>query len=59
MADWIWLLFGVVSRVGLGSRVLDRVPRAPRERRFRGRGDPIGLNGVFFNRDVFDLCVKN
>jgi len=24
-----------------------------------GGGDPIGLNGVFFNRDVFDLCVKN
>jgi len=43
----IELSFGLVSGVGLGIRVLDGRPRAPREREVLGFYGPIGLNGVF------------
>jgi len=46
-ADWIRMLFGMVSRVGQGMGVLDGVPCAPRERGGFGGCSPTGFNGVF------------
>jgi len=50
--------FWVVSGFGLGICVLDRSPGAPMGRDGFGGFSPIGLNGVFLHRNVFDLCVK-
>jgi len=44
--ELIKLFFGMVSRVGLGIRVLDGRQRVPRERGL-GLFGPIGLNGAF------------
>jgi len=56
--------FGLVSGAsqGMGRPILglDRGPRSPRRRGgFDFEVFPIGLNGVFFNRNVFDSCVKS
>jgi len=55
------LTFEVVSGVGVGIRVLDGGPGAPKEGRFRAFIAPIRLNGVaYFSRtNVFDSCVKS
>jgi len=38
---------------------IDGGPRASRGREVSGFFCPIGLNGVFFNRNVFDSCMKS
>jgi len=62
MADWIRMPFGVVSGVGPGIGVLDGVHVQ------QGKGAvstvfcphwPIGFNGVFCNRNIFDSCTKS
>jgi len=57
----IELLFGVMSGVTQGIHVLDRGPCASRRRVDFGVICPHwsnGFNGIYCNRNVFDLCVK-
>jgi len=58
MADCIRMPFRAVSGVGRGMGVLDGVDVSQRKREVRGVAH-IGLNGVFFNRNVFDSCVES
>ena len=60
--ELIELFFGMVSGVGPGTDVWNGGPRGSRR---RGRFGvlclcwPSGFNGLIFNRDVFDSCVKS
>ena len=51
--------FRVVSWVSREVGVLDGGPHASREGEVLGVFCSIGLNGIFFNRNVFDSCVEN
>jgi len=51
--------FGVVSGVDRGMGVLDGDARVPREGEVLGFPVPIGLDGVFLNRNIFDSSVKS
>jgi len=55
----IELSFGVVSGVGLGILLLDGGPGAPRQKGATESCCPIGFNGVFLHRNIFDSCVKS
>jgi len=49
----------MVSEVGLGVRALDGVHVPQGEGKFWEFFGPIGLNGVFLNRNVLDSYVKS
>ena len=55
MADWSQMPTGVVSGVGRGMGSM--CPKG--KGRFCGFFVQIGLNGIFLNRNVFDLCIKS
>jgi len=59
MADWIGMLFGVVSGVGWGMDVLDESPRASRWRVASWGFRPHCFEWRILNRSVFYSCVKN
>jgi len=57
MADWIWISFGVVSRVGRGMGVLDGGSNCRREGQFLGvnLGHPTVTDGDF----VAQMCESD
>jgi len=54
-----WVVSGVVNGVGRVMGALDGGPCALRRRGVLGGFVSIGLNGVFFNRNVFGSCMKS